>query len=329
MDYKDYYKILGVSKSAGQDEIKKAYRKLAVKYHPDKNKGDKKAEERFKEIGEAYEVLKDTDKRQKYDQLGANWKHYQQAGAGGGAGDFDFSQFGGGAPGGGSYYYEGDIGDMFGGGRNDFSDFFNAFFGGMSGMGGSRMAGGYKGFNNQTASQKGSDYQAEIDITLAEAYSGTTRILTLNGRKLRATIKPGAYDGQELRIKGKGGQGYKGGAHGDIYIKLKIIPDRNYELQGNDLTYKAKVDLYTAILGGKIEVNTLAGKLSLNVPKGSQPGSKLRLKGKGMPVFNKPGSSGDLYVQLNVSIPRILSEEELDLFRKLKGLHNKQTYSRN
>ncbi|MDD2312417.1 MAG: J domain-containing protein [Petrimonas sp.] len=328
MDYKDYYKILGVSKSASQDEIKKAYRKLAVKYHPDKNKGDILAEERFKEIGEAYEVLKDPDKRKKYDQLGASWKEYQHAGAGNGAGGFDFSQFGG-APGGGSFYYEGDIGDMFGGGGNGFSDFFNAFFGGMGGMGGSRMSNGFSGFNTRTASQKGSDYQAEMNITLAEAYSGTTRILTVNGQKLRATIKPGAYDGQELRIKGKGGQGYNGGTPGDIYIKLKIVPDSNYELQGNDLIYKANVDLYTATLGGKIEVNALAGKLSLNVPKGSQPGSKLRLKGKGMPVFNKPGISGDLYVQLNVNIPRNLSEEEIDLFRKLKGLENKRTYSRN
>jgi curved DNA-binding protein len=149
----------------------------------------------------------------------------------------------------------------------------------------------------------------------------------VNGQKLRATIKPGAYNGQELRIRGKGGQGFNGGTPGDIYIKLKIIPDSNYELKGNDLIYKANVDLYTAVLGGKIEVNTFAGKLSLNVPKGSQPGSKLRLKGKGMPVFNKPGSSGDLYIQLNVSIPQNLSEEEINLFKKLKGLRNKKVYS--
>lgn len=324
MDYKDYYKILGVSKSASQDEIKKAYRKLAVKYHPDKNKGDKQAEERFKEIGEAYEVLKDPDKRQKYDQLGANWKQYQYAGAGNGARGFDFSQFGG-APGGGSFYYEGDIGDMFGGG-NGFSDFFNAFFGGTGGMGSNRKT---NGFNPGSASQKGSDYKAEMEISLAEAYSGTTRILTVDGQKLRATIKPGAYNGQELRIKGKGGRGYNGGTPGDIYIKLKIAPDSNYELHGNDLIYKANIDLFTAILGGKLKVNTLAGKLSLNVPKGSQPGSKLRLKGKGMPVFNKPGSSGDLYIQLVISIPKNLSEEELKLVKKLKDLRNKYEYSKN
>ncbi|MGQ1786273.1 DnaJ C-terminal domain-containing protein [Saccharicrinis sp. GN24d3] len=321
MDYKDYYKILGVSKSASQDEIKKAYRKLAVKYHPDKNKGEKQAEERFKEIGEAYEVLKDPEKRQKYDQLGANWKQYQNAGAG--TGGFNYSQFGGGMPGGGSFYYQGDISDMFGGAGNNFSDFFNAFFGGMGGMGGSSMSSDINGFNGRAASKKGTDYQAEMEISLAEAYSGTTRIITVNGQKLRTTIKPGAYNGQELRIKGKGGHAYNSGTPGDIYIKLKIIPDNNYELQGNDLIYKANIDFYTAILGGKIEVNTLAGKLSLKVPKGSQPGSKLRLKGKGMPVYNKPGRSGDLYVQLIISIPRNLSEEELDLFRKLKRLRNK------
>jgi curved DNA-binding protein len=321
MDYRDYYKVLGVTKTASQDEIKKAYRKLAVKYHPDKNKGEKQAEERFKEIGEAYEVLKDPEKRKKYDQLGVNWNQFQHADAGGG----DYSQFGGASPGDGTFYYEGDIGDVFGEKGGGFSDFFNAFFGNMEG---SRKAGGYSGFKSRTASQKGNDYQADMEITLAEAYSGTTRILNINGQKLKATIKPGAYQGQELRIKGKGGQGYSGGSPGDIYIKLRVKPDPKYELQGRDLIYKADIDLYTAILGGKIEINTLAGGLSLNVPEGSQPGSKLRLKGKGMPVFGKPGNAGDLYVQLNVNIPRNLSGEEIDLFRKLKGLRNKHASSR-
>lgn len=310
MDYKDYYKLLGVSKSASQDEIKKAYRKLAVKYHPDKNTGDRQAEERFKEIGEAYEVLKDPEKRKKYDQLGANWKQYQNADAR--AGGFDFSHFRGASPGGSPFHFEGDIGDIFGGANGGFSDFFNAFFGGR---GDSR--------SGRPAFQKGKDYQAELEISLAEAYSGTTRVLDVNGQKLRATIKPGAFNGQELRIKGKGGQGYNGGTPGDIYIKLKVIPDNNYELKGNDLVYKAKVDLYTAILGGKIEVHTIAGKLNLDVPKGSQPGSKLRLRGKGLPLFNKPGWAGDLYVQLDVTIPRRLSEEESDLFKKLKALRHK------
>ncbi len=325
MDYKDYYKILGIPKSASQDEIKKAYRKLAVKYHPDKNQGNKQAEERFKEIGEAYEVLKDPKKRKKYDQLGSNWKQYQNAGAG--TGGFDFSKFSG-SPGAGSFYYEGDIGDMFGRRGSGFSDFFNAFFGGMGNMGGSKMSEEFNSYGSRPASRNGQDYRAEMEISLNEAYSGTNRIITMNGQKLKVTIKPGSYEGQELRIKGKGGQGYNGGIPGDIYIKLRIIPDNNYEFQGNDLIYKANVDLYTAILGGKIEVNTLAGKLSLDVPKGSQPGNKLRLKGKGMPVFNKPGSAGDLLIQININIPKNLSEEEVDLFKKLQRLQNNHAYSR-
>ena len=326
MEYRDYYKILGVAKSASQDEIKKAYRKLAIKYHPDKNKGDQQAEERFKEVGEAYEVLKDPEKRKKYDQLGANWNQFQHADAGGP----DFSQFRGASPGGGRYYYEGDVGDIFGEQGSGFSDFFNAFFGGM---GGSRQSRGFSGFGSQTGfnsqggSQKGSDYQAEMEITLAEAYAGTSRILDINGQKLKANIKPGAYDGQELRIRGKGGKGRGGGTPGDIYVKLLIRPDPRYAVQGRDLIYKANIDLYTAVLGGKIEIPTLAGKLGLTVPKGSQPGSKLRLKGKGMPVFGKSGHAGDLYVQLNVNIPRDLSEEELKLFSKLKGLRKKHAGS--
>ncbi len=317
MDYKDYYEILGVSKNASQDEIKKAYRKLAVKFHPDKNIGDKQAEERFKEIGEAYEVLKSPEKRQKYNQLGANWKQYQHTGTR--SGDYANSPFGSRAPGGGSFQYEGDI---FGSGRSGFSDFFNAFFGGMSG---SKTRGGFSGFNNRAASKKGRDYQTELEITLAEAYSGTTRILNINGQKLRTTIKPGAYNGQELRIRGKGEQGFNGGTPGDIYIKLKIIPDSQCQLQGRDLIYNAKIDIYTAIFGGKVEVDTPAGKLSLKVPKGSQGGCKLRLKGKGMPEFNNPGSCGDLIVQLNIIIPKNLSPEELELFRKLKTLRKKYT----
>ena len=326
MEYRDYYKILGVAKGASQDEIKKAYRKLAIKYHPDKNKGDKQAEERFKEVGEAYEVLKDPEKRKKYDQLGANWDQFQHADAGG----FDFAQFRGASPGGGTFYYEGDMGDLFGDQGGGFSDFFNAFFGGM---GGSRRTGDFSGFdhqtgfNSRTASQKGSDYQAEMEITLAEAYAGTTRILNVDGQKLKANIKPGAYDGQELRIRGKGGKGRGGGSPGDIYVKVRIKPDPRYAMQGQDLIYKANIDLYTAVLGGKIEIHTLAGKLGLSVPKGSQPGSKLRLKGKGMPEFGKPGQAGDLYVQLNVNIPRDLSEEELRLFGKLKDLRKKHASS--
>lgn len=310
MEYKDYYKILGVSKSASQDEIKKAYRKLAVKYHPDKNAGDKQAEERFKEVGEAYEVLKDPEKRKKYDQLGANWKQYQHAGTSGG---FGSSNFGGGAPGGGSFYYEGDLGDIFGEGGNGFSDFFQSFFGG----------GRPSGFRSANRARSGSDLRAEVDISLQEAFSGTTRILNVDGEKLRVNIKPGAYTGQELRIKGKGGHGSNGGTRGDIYVRLKVMPDPQFTVDGNNLTVKTDVDLYTAVLGGKVEVQSLSGKLSVPIPKGTQSGSKLRLRGKGIPVYGKTGMNGDLYVQLQVTIPRNLSQEELNLFKKLQVLNQR------
>jgi len=312
MEYKDYYKILGVSKSAGQDEIKKAYRKLAVKYHPDKNAGNREAEEKFKEIGEAYEVLRDPEKRKKYDQLGANWKQYQNAGYGGG--DFGFSNFGGTSPdGGNTFYYEGDLDDIFGSSGEGFSDFFRSFFGGTG-------RANRSGFSRKQNVTKGNDLHTEMEITLAEAYSGTTRILNVDGEKLRVKTKPGAYSGQELRIRGKGGHGLNGGQRGDIYIKIKVLPDVRYSVNGNDLMVKTDIDLYTAVLGGNVEIDTFAGRLNVKVPAGSQNGSKLRIRGKGMPVYGKPGLAGDLYVQLNVVIPRNPGPEELNLFKKLREL---------
>jgi curved DNA-binding protein len=311
MQYKDYYKILGVSKSASQDDIRKAYRKLAQKFHPDKNPDNKQAEERFKEIGEAYEVLKDPEKRKKYDHLGANWKQYEHAGAGD-QGGFDWSQFGG-RGGKKTFYYEGDIGDIFGGTGGGFSDFFNAFF---SDMGKGRRS---QRFGDQ-GTIKGQDLRGEMEISLQEAYHGTSRILNIGGQKLRITTKPGAYTGQELRIRGKGQPGISGGEKGDLYMKIKVLPDAAYTREGNDLIMNAAADLYTAILGGKIAVNTLAGKVNVPVPPGSQPGSRLRLKGKGMPLYGKSGVFGDLYIRLNINIPKNLSQSEIELFRKLRDL---------
>ncbi len=311
MDYKDYYSILGVSKTAGQDEIKKAYRKLAVKYHPDKNQGNKDAEEHFKEVGEAYEVLKDPEKRKKYDQLGSNWKQYQETGGAG----YGFSGFTGGNQGRQHFYYEGDPGDLFGHEGNDFSDFFNAFFG---------NAGGRSSGFERDLSYKGQDFRAEMDISLSEAYLGTSRILNVEGEKLRISTKPGAYDGQELRIRGKGGSGVNRGERGDIYIKVKVLPDVNYRREGNDLVLNRDVDLYTAVLGGRIAVETFAGRLNVPVPRGSQRGRKLRLKGKGMPVYGKSGAYGDLYVVLNVKTPENLSSEEIRLFERLKELNTRK-----
>jgi len=305
MDYKDYYKILGVSKNASADEIKKAYRKLAVKYHPDKNPENKEAETRFKEISEAYEVLRDPEKRKKYDQLGSNWNQFQGADAGG----FDFSQFGGGRKGKSRSYFSGNMDDLFGDSDSGFSDFFNAFFGGFGGSS--------EGFRQQAQQAKGKDLRSELTISLSEAYHGTSRLLNINGQRIKINIKPGAYNGQELRIKGKGGKGRNGGPDGDIYLTINVQPGKNYSINGNDLVMQTDIDLYTAVLGGKININTLSGKLNINIPKGTQNGTKLRVKGKGMPVYGKSETFGDLFLQLNILIPTNLSKKEEELFRQL------------
>ncbi len=307
MEYKDYYSILGISKNANQDEVKKAYRKLAVKYHPDKNPGNNKSEERFKEISEAYEVLKDPEKRKKYDQLGANWKQYENAGAGqGGYRDFQTGR----GTGGRTYHFEGNVNDLFGS-EGGFSDFFNAFFGGM---------GQDFGGSGRQPAYKGRDLQAQMEITLVQAYHGTSGILNVNGSKLRINIKPGTYDGQELRIKGKGGPAQDGGQQGDIYLKIRVRPDPTYSVKGNDLIREIRVDLYTAVLGGKIQVETFTGRVNVPVPKGTQNGKLLRLKGKGMPVYGKKNEYGDLLVRLNVVIPENLTAEETELFKRLKEM---------
>jgi curved DNA-binding protein len=307
MEYKDYYKILGVDKNATPKDIKKAYRKLAAKYHPDKTKGDKTAEEKFKEVNEANEVLSDPEKREKYDTLGANWQAYEQAGG-------DWRQYAQQQPGGqNTYYYEGDPSEFFGGhaGDDGFSSFFEQFFG-------SRSKGGFGGGRQRTSrSFNGGDIEAELPITLLEAYQGGKRTFELNGQKLRITIKPGSYDGQKLRIKGKGQPGVNGGAKGDLYIKLRVQPDARFERKGNDLWVTKTIDLYTAILGGKIEIPTLTGSVKMNIPKGTDNGKTLRLKGKGMPI-NGTKSFGDLMVKIKVVLPKNLSKEEEELFEILK-----------
>jgi curved DNA-binding protein len=310
MDYKDYYQVLGVDKKASQDEIKKAFRKLAVKYHPDKNPGDKEAENKFKLINEANEVLSDPEKRKKYDTLGENWNKYQHAGPGqpGGGG----SPFGGT---GGSYQYEGDLNDFFNGGGeggSGFSDFFEAFFG-NSRQGGRRASG------RSSAQFKGQDYETEMEITLAEAYNGTSRMIQLENEKLRITTKPGAYDGQLLKIKGKGGKGSSAEHHGDLYVRIRVSPDPAFERKGDDLYKQETIDLYTAILGGEIVIETISGKIKIKVLPGTQNGKQVRIKGKGMPVYGQ-STYGDLYVILNVKIPEQLSEEQRKLFEKLKSM---------
>ncbi|WP_139925189.1 DnaJ C-terminal domain-containing protein [Hymenobacter sp. DG01] len=305
MDYKDYYQVLGLDKTATKDQIKKAYRKLARQYHPDVNPNDAEAERKFKEINEAHEVLSDDEKRQKYDQLGADWQRYQQAGGGRGGqgGGFDWSQY----TQGGSFRGGNPDDDPFGGA--DFSDFFSSMFGGMGG-----------GAGGSTRPRSGQDYQAELELTLEEAYRGGPRTLTVNGKNLRITIQPGVEDGQTIRLRDQGGPGRHGGPSGSLYITLRIAPDARYSRTGNDLTMDVPVSIYTALLGGEQVVETLSGPVKINIKPETQNGTRLRLRGKGFPVYRQPGQFGDLYLRLTLTLPQHLTEQEKTLFRQLAEL---------
>lgn len=311
MEYKDYYKILGVDKKASQEEIKKQYRKLARKYHPDKNPDDKASEEKFKELQEAYEVLSDKEKRSKYDTLGSNWKQYQHAGAGGGG--FDFSQW---ANSGNGRQYRTSFDDIFGGGGG-FSDFFQSFFGGGQSQGGGFGRGQRQGGFRQ---MKGQNYEADIRLSLTDAYHGTSTVLNVDNRKIKINLKPGVKDGQTLRVKGKGAASQSGGENGDLLLKISVSNNTNFRLEENDLHLNVDVDLYKAILGGKISVNAFSGPINLNIPPETPNGKVLRLKGKGMPIYGKTGLFGDLYLKINVVLPKKLSPEEISLFEKLSAL---------
>ncbi|MBE6337770.1 MAG: J domain-containing protein [Lentimicrobiaceae bacterium] len=291
MEYKDYYKILGVERSASQDEIKKAYRKLAVKYHPDKNPDDKVAEEKFKEISEAYQVIGNADSRKKYDELGANWKQYENAG---------FNGFGGGGQ---------------GFSASGFSDFFDMFFGGQGGGAGFDIRDFMGGGRRSSRPAKGSDLNATINMTLLEAYQGSQRMLDLNGNTIKITIKPGVRDGQVLRIKGKGNPGRNGGDNGDLLIKVVITNDPVYQRDGDDLIKNINIDIYTAILGGKITVNTLKGDVNVPIKPQTQNNSTLRLKGLGMPHYGKEGA-GALLLKVQLLLPEHFSQKELELIKE-------------
>ena len=313
MEYKDYYKILGVSKDADEKEIKRAFRRLARKYHPDVNPGDPQAEERFKEINEAYEVLSDPEKRRKYDQLGAEWYRWQQAG--GRPGDFDWSQWVSTAPGGQRVYVRygtpEDLQDLFGEG-SPFSDFFSQIFGGMGAAPG--------GFEYRVRPQRGQDYEQEVEISLREAYQGTTRILQKDGRRLEVKIPPGARTGTRVRIVGEGGPGAAGGEAGDLYLRVRVRPDPQFERRGDDLYVTVPVDLYTAILGGKVRVPTLNGAVMLTIPPGTQNGRVFRLRGKGMPRLRQPEQHGDLYAKVDVRLPTHLTPRQRELFEELRRI---------
>lgn len=290
MNYQDYYKTLGVERTATQEEIKKAYRKLAVKYHPDKNEGDKMAEEKFKEISEAYQVLGNPDSRKKYDELGANWKQYENAGFGG---------------------------NYSGGGFNasGFSDFFDMFFGGAQGSASFDIRDFMGGGRRSSRPAKGSDLNATINLTLLEAYQGSQRILDLNNNSIKITIKPGVRDGQTLRIKGKGNAGRNGGENGDLLIKVIIMNDLVYQRDGDDLIRNINIDVYTAILGGKITISTLKGEVNVPIKAQTQNNSTLRLKGLGMPHYGKEGA-GALLLKIQILLPDHFSNEELELIKQ-------------
>ena len=305
MENKDYYKILGIDKKASKEEVKKAYRKLAVKYHPDKNPDNKEAVEKFKLINEANEVLGDPEKRKKYDEFGENWRHFEQGNNQQGGTNS------GNKRGGQTRYTEEELKDLFG--QSGSSDFFEQFFGGGSGKNGT----GRSSFRNAS---KGNDYETEMEITLEEAYRDTSRLIQLENEKLRISTKPGAYDGQVLRIKGKGQKGKDAELNGDLYVRIRVKPHPVFTRKGDDLYTSQAVDLYTAVLGGEAVVETLSGQIKVKIINGTQNDKTIRIKGKGMPVYGKPDSFGDLYVQLKVLIPDKLTDKQKELFEQLKNI---------
>jgi len=317
MDYKDYYKILGVDRKASTDDIKKAFRKLARKYHPDVNPGDKNAEQRFKEINEAHEVLTDTEKRQKYDQFGSQWQQWQQAGRS--TSDFDWSQWAGGgfgAPGGTRVEYR-DLNDLFGGGAggSGFSDFFEALFGSMGGMGGMGAAGADRMRGGARAPRRGQNVEHQVEITLEEAFRGSSRLLQVGNQRLEVKIPAGVKTGSKIRMAGKGGQG--AGASGDLFLKIKVLSHKTFTCKDDDLTREIDVDLYTALLGGEVNVPTLSGTVALRIPPETQSGRKFRLQNQGMPSPKDPSARGNLYVKVQITLPQGLSEKEKELFQEL------------
>lgn len=321
MEYKDYYKILGVERNADEKDIKKAYRRLARQYHPDMNPGDKAAEARFKEINEAHEVLSDPEKRRKYDELGQNYQRWQQSGAPGGG--FNWSDYvsggrgqgaPGGSPGGGvrvEYGNINDLNDLFGGDQG-FSDFFQAIFGGAPGA-------------TRTTAQRPQrtppqDYEHEIEVTLEEAFSGGQRMLDVDGRRLEVKIPAGVKTGSRIRVAGEGPAAGPGAARGNIYLVVRVLPDPGFERRGDDLYTEIPVDLFSALLGGEVRVPTFGGTVALKINKGTQSGRTIRLAGQGMPKL-KSSERGDLYAKVRVMIPETLSEREEELVRQWAQLH--------
>ena len=291
MDFVDYYKILGVSKTATQDEIKKAYRKLARKMHPDLNPNDKEAHKKFQEINEDNEVLSDPEKRKKYDQYGKDWQHADQFEQARQSGQRSRNT-------GGPTFSDDDEGA--------FSDFFESLFGGAAGGG-----------RRSQTKFRGQDLQASLQLSLKDVYTTHQQTLTVNAKNIRITIPAGVENGQVIKLKGYGGPGTNGGPDGDLYITFIIPDDSNFKRLANDLYTTSTIDLYTAVLGGETIIDTLDSKVKLKVAPGTQNGTKVRLKGKGFPVYKSEGQYGDLYVTFNVKIPTELTAKEKELFTEL------------
>ncbi len=308
MEYKDYYKILGVDKKASEDEIKRAYRKLALKYHPDRNPGDKQAEEKFKDINEAYQVLSDSAKRTRYDQLGDSYTRFRQHG--GAPGGFNWEDWFAQEPTStGNVRVEfGDLGDLneiLGGG---FSEFFTRIFG-------SAGAGPASGRSARQSRAQRPSYQYETEISLQEAYQGAMRRVEIDGKRLDVKIPVGSRTGTKVRVADV--LSAPSGQKGDLYLNIKVQDDKRFQRKGEDLYTDVTIDLYTAVLGGEATVQTLSGDVVLTIPPGTQPGQTFRLGGRGMPRLKKTEEHGDLYVQVKVSLPRKLSQEQRNLFEKL------------
>ena len=295
MDYKDYYQVLGVARGASADDIRKAYRKLAMQYHPDRNPGDKAAEDRFKEINEAYQVLSDKEKRARYDQLGSAYSSWQRGG--GTPNDFDWSQWFNGQPGAGGVRvdYGGEAGDL-------FSEFFRSIFGGEPARRGGR------------AGRAAPAYEQPVEISLKEAYEGTMRQLQTDERRVRVRIPPGVRTGSRVRVAGAGPEGL------DLYLVVDVTDEGSFERRGNDLHTTATVDVFTALLGGEAEVQTISGKVRLSIPPGTQPEQVFRISGRGMPQLKKPEIKGDLFVRLKVQIPKYLSPKQRELLEEASKL---------
>jgi len=296
MEYKDYYKVLGVEKTASAEEIRKAFRKLAMKYHPDKNPGNKQAEEKFKELNEAYEVLSDKEKRSRYDQLGDSYTSWQRRG--GSPGNFNWDQWGGG----GRQVSQEELNEMFGG----FSDFFSFLFGGTPQQS--------RGQRPARPQRQPAAYEHKLPISLMEAYRGGERILEIDNRRYQVKIPAGAQTGTKIRLAGVGP------GTGDLYLLVEVAPDPHYERKGDDLYTETPVSLYTAVLGGEAQVQTPGGPVLLTIPPGTQPGQKFRLSGRGMPRLRAAGSAGDLIVTVRINLPKKLSPEQRELFEKLSRL---------